>query len=142
VIGRDHRVELTAHCTDEYGVSGEWTSDFGESRRGRHHLLVLHPEAAAIAGMRVERTKRDARRLDAEPAREIFARDRGDGNHLLAGERVGNVTKRDVSRREHDAERIPSLFCRVGRGKHHRHLRAGKIGEHLRVAGKTVPARQ
>jgi len=77
VIRRDHCIELTAHGADKNGVGGEWSGDAGRLRGGSQYLLVLHSEASAIAGMRIESAQRDARRLYAEPSHEILAGDRG-----------------------------------------------------------------
>jgi len=77
VIRRNHCVELAAHGADKNGVGGEWSGDAGRLRGGSKYLLVLHSEASAIAGVRIESAQGDARRLYAEPSHEILARDRG-----------------------------------------------------------------
>ena len=107
VIRRDHRVELAAHRAHEDGVGGKRAGDAGRARGGREQLVVLAAEAAAVAGVRIERAERDARLGDAEPVAQPVARHARRRSTIASrGEQARHVAQRDVRRREHDAQRI------------------------------------
>src|SRR3712207_7180658 len=82
------------------------------SRDGREQRVVLGAEAAAVAGVRVQRTERQPRLGDAEPAAEVVARDR-----RRRRDRVGRQRRRHVAERseEHTSELQSRqyLVCRL-----------------------------
>src|SRR5919107_4718388 len=106
MVRSDHRVERAAHGADEDGVGREWASETRLTRDRSEEDVVLAAKAAAIAGMRVERTERDARRFDAEPVAQSLARDPGRVEDHLAREQARHVSERDVRGGEDDPKRV------------------------------------
>ena len=129
-----------AHRAHEHRVGGKWAEQTVRARGGSEQLVVLGAEAAAVAGVRIERAERDARLGDAEPVAQTGARDvgrRGDG---VGGERGRHVAQRNVRGGEDDAQRIRRAWRGARGGEHHRDVAAGARGEQLGVAGKVVAA--
>jgi len=75
VIRRDYRVEFAAHRAHENRVGRKWPEDQGLPRGGSQNVLILRPETAIVAGVRIQRAQRDPRRGNPEPVGESAAGD-------------------------------------------------------------------
>ena len=94
---------------------------------GRHDVLVLAPEQAALAGMRVERADADPRLLDAEVQKRLVGQ-REDAAQALGRHPLGHVGQRHVGRDMRDPQAVV-------RQHHAAALAARQVGQDLGVAG-------
>jgi hypothetical protein len=67
MVGRDHGIELAAHCSHKNRVSGERPIDSRSACSRSEELRVFAPESPGIAPMRIQRAQRDPRLRNAEP---------------------------------------------------------------------------
>jgi len=101
VIWGDHRIELTRHRSHENGVGRERSGDSTCPRRRRQKKIVFVPESPAVAGVRIQRAQRDARRSYSEPESEIVPGDCCRTCNRLGGQRAGDLSQGQVSRRQY-----------------------------------------
>ena len=99
------------HLRHERGVGRQRAAgvDAGaaQPRDGRRdHVELLAPEMAAFAGVRVEAAHRQARRGDAEAARELARQDGGGLAQRVDGQRGAHVLERQVRGGECDAQLV------------------------------------
>ena len=102
VVHRDHGVELPCAQLDEHRVARHRAADVQpvgtallDHRRG--DLDVLPPEQAALAGVRIERRHRDARRGDAQIAHRRMGQVDGAAQPLRR-QQLRHVGQRDMGR--------------------------------------------
>jgi hypothetical protein len=118
MIGSDDGVELSTHRPHEHCVRGKWPRYPGCTRSWGKKLDVLISKTSTVAAVRIERTKRNPRRGNAEPLLQPLScngRCVHDGFDIQPRE---YVAQGDVGGREHH----PQL---VG-GEHHCHVSAGE----------------
>jgi len=132
VVGRNHRIELSAHRSHKNRVSGERPIDSRGACRRREKLRVFAPESPGIASMRIQRAQRDPRLRDAEPAAQTLTRKSGGFGYRFHRQLLDHFAQGDVGCCQHHAELV--------RGEHHRDARAGEMPQHFRVSGIVVAA--
>lgn len=136
MIGRQHRIELTAQCPNEHRVGRQRARCLQLTGCGTEDPLFLIAEQSRLPGVRVQCTDRKARGLNTPPVAERRLNHSSGSHHPIHRQERRYIAERYVGCDQHDPQRVGAGISTVClRGEHHRHVDVtGQVSQPFGVA--------